>query len=760
MTGGSSEPRRRRPLFVATLNVAVCTCALAALLLLGGRVGHAQVATPGLIHFRGMASTEDTIPLGTKTGNTCLSAAYCTQNVDPTSQGNTLIVFYTYMAVSGGNVAIVPTVTDDLANTYTPCGPEANNATNHMYLGCAYTLSTTAGTRAVTVTWGGTCPGACVSNVSVGLAEVFNVTALDTYATNSGTAQTTFTSGSATSTANNDLWFEFACGTSTRVDVGTWTLGSQAGITWVADLADRRDACMIQHGVQPTAGALNPQLTTATSNNYAALGVAFTAGVHGVAQTGMRVVNLYSVSTGLNLSPGTVTYQFPLSGNLGVVMATGDMVASAVSDSINGAWTSCGPANVAGSIPAGTSMTFFKANATPGLATITMTIACPCGNTTVGDLGPILFFDIADAAPRQLCNRAANQGHAPTGITTLTTTPAAYGYAPSSSAGMSFFAGAFAGNTGISILSPPGSFWDLNTFGGESLSGPEPVEENNLGGSHLNFTSAAGAAVSWGVTDAATDVGIWATDSVSFQAPGAILYPSQVKQGAGSALTSGSSLALSYTPFQATDLLALLTCSFNTSGTITVSDGTNTWVQVDGPVALNNSIWCATFYAANVSASAVTITATFGGGATTQRWSLVQEFANATTLDQHNLANATSDATTGILIGTATATTTRANEVIFGAATCGGCDLPSGSGTALYNTGSWTNNVFDGLGNVAGYHVVSSPGAFAAQFIDSQLNWPDSVAIMTFYNGGPIAYAPGGPAPPGRRLDPQQRVPR
>lgn len=716
---------------IALLSVlCVCSQAQVALPLLGagGTTGAASV-TPTLVSFRGMPSTEGNA-VGTKTNNTCATEAYCTQLPDPTLANNGIIVFYTYKAASG-NTANTPTVYDcttygctTTVDTFTHCGTDANDSTNGIYAGCFYVLTATTGSRNITVKW-----TAGVSQVSASCASFYNVTSADVYATNFGSsASTTLSSGSATSTAAKDLWFEFAVQTAGTMptNIGLWTPGSQAGITWVADLADRRDATFIQHGVQTSAGALNPQVTSATSNTYVALGVAFKSGSSGTAPSGMYIGHIYTVNSATG-GAGNLSYQLPLSGNLGVVVNIGGaMYATAMSDTTNGSWKSCGPPNLIGGTAAiqASGSTFFIPNATSGLLNTTLT------TTGTGDIGPTIFYDIVGANSTQLCNHAATIGYSTATSGSYTANSA---YSPSSSSGIELMGSGIAFNTGIGCTAPSGCSWDLNTFGGESLSGPEPVDENNMGGGHLNFASNASTALTWTVSSTTTAIDYQITEIASFQAPGATLYPSEVKQGATSSATSSGSITLSYTPYQSGDLLAVETCSTNSSGTITVSDGTNTYTAVDGPSTVGG-VYCKTFYAASISASSVTITATYSGGNVTFHNLMVEEFANCSTLDKHSLASKTSNGTTGIITGTATGTLSNANEVIFAGATCSNCDIATTIiQQTTFNGAPYTQENNDGAGNVTGYAVVSATTSVSPTLIDTVTGASDSMAVMTFH---------------------------
>lgn len=707
---------------------------------MGGITGvTSAVITPALVNFRGMPSTE-TFAVGTKVDSTCATDSYCTQLPDPTLASNGIIVFYTYKAASG-NTANTPTIFDcttagctTTVDTFTHCGTDGNDATNDTYVGCYYTLTATTGSRNITCQW-----SAAVTQAACAPASFYNVNAVDVYASNSGTTTTALTSGSVTTTASNDLVFAFFVGTNcgscttVRSNIGNWTLGSQAGITWVGDLADRRDLAAVEHGVKTAAGAINPQITAGTSTAFVGLTMSFKSGTHGTAPTGMYIDHLYTVNSCVVGGPltctgtGSLLYQFPVAGNLAVAQnLAGQQLPTGMSDATNGTWKSCGPVNQIGGSPvqANTS-TFFVPNVSPGLFNTTIT------TTGTGDIGPTIFYDIVGAATAQDCNRAAPQGYITATSTSFTAMAA---YAPSASAGITLMTTAVALNTGIGCSAPSGCNFDLNTFGGESVSGPEPVDQNNMGGGHLNFVSNAAIATTWTMTNATPAITYEATDIASFAAPAATLTPSEVKQAAHSNNTTATTVAItSYTPFQANDLLAFIVCG-QSSGTISVTDSYGSHltynVGTNKSTTVLNGVFCETFWATNPNSTVVTITATLPSSGF--QTIMLEEFANCTTLDQSNLeAKATS--ANGALNGT-TVTTLHANEALFGAA-LGTMDLTQTGYTVAVTTGNWTQENNDGSNNVSGYRIVSATGSYGTTFIDTTTltGQGDVSAIMTFF---------------------------
>src|SRR6185312_6396362 len=188
-----------------------------------GTAASTPPVTAGFVGNNQGASAE-TVALTTKTGNGCPTDSYCTQNVNPSLSGNTILIGVTY----GNATSSIPTISDDQGNIYSQCSTEGHDATNNRWVDVFYKVGATTGTRKITITW-----GAGVTHAQASVAEFNNVNAFDVCNGNgSGTATTTFTSGSITTTAANDLLYTFAVATNPATDTGSFTAGSQAGITW------------------------------------------------------------------------------------------------------------------------------------------------------------------------------------------------------------------------------------------------------------------------------------------------------------------------------------------------------------------------------------------------------------------------------------------------------------------------------------------------------------------------------------------------
>jgi hypothetical protein len=670
-----------------------------------------STAVASFVSFRGMPNTE-TCPVSVRTGtsncptsglprgaNTCVDNGICTEIPDGSLPNNSLVAFVTYSHATTS----VPTISDDKTNTWTHCSSEGHDATNNVFTDIWYTIGAATGTRVVTATF---TSGINPTQVGIAVEQAANVTAVDACNANAATSATVQT-GSITSTANNDLFIAFGCQTGVT-NVGVWAAGTgQTNITWKPDLADRRDACFIQHGIQTASAALNPQFTAAASHPYAATGIAFKSGNLGTLPTGTYISHLYTV----NAAPGNsnLVYQVPVT-SAGDLVANqnigGLMTAVSVADTTNGGWTECGVPNQTTTSPTGlygSTSTFFFPNSAAGLLPVTLTISTP-GTGTGNDIGPAVFYDIVGAATTQTCAHVAVQGNFATTTPTFMT-----GAMPSASAGISLFATSQGFNTSIGLSNPSGALFDLTTSGGENLSGPFPLDQNNCSG-HAYFSSNAPFSFGCTQSDGSTDVEQAVTDIASFQAPSATLGPIQIGGNATNSGASGTTIALaSYTP-KSGSMIALAACTTATTGTITFSGGSNTYTAVDGPTNFTSAgLRCATAYVASAVASGVTFTATFGT-TSTSRDIFMQEFANVTTLDKHAM-NAVTSSTGGVYTATAIPTLTTANEAVFSAFECGDSCLLSGTTVSIptgVNLAPWTYNLNDGNGNIGSYFITGA----------------------------------------------------
>jgi len=155
------------------------------------------------------------------------------------------------------------------------------------------------------------------------------------------------------------------------------------------------------------------------------------------------------------------------------------------------------------------------------------------------------------------------------------------------------------------------------------------------------------------------------------------------------------------------------------TGTISVSDGTNTYTVLDGPTNAAG-YRSKTFYAANIAATTVTITATVQTS-NTQRSIMVQEWTNVSTstpIDQHSAITAETSGTGGLITGPSV-TTTADNEGLASFFLCNGtCDQNNASFLG-YAVQPSSQSIGDTKGNIATFRVVGAHTSFADKAIDS-----------------------------------------
>lgn len=658
------------------------------------------VPTPSIVNFSGMPSVEGTA-LGTQTfaGTAkCATQSYCAPVADASLSGNSIEVFYTYtegatdtptIATYTGNPNSGYTATGD---TYTHCGTDAHTGT--VFVGCFYITSTGATTSTVMVKL--TFANG-PTNVAVAVVQTTNTNAVDGYNSNTGAATTSWTTGSVTSTVNNDLYLACAVGVTTRTAVAAFT----AGGSFTLELNDRRDALVCEWEVQSASGALNPAITAGTSNGYEGVTLALKSGSQGTAPSGMYVRRIYrvnSVSAASNLAYSIHAASGDL---LAVTTSGGTQTITAVSDGTNGSWSSCNPANVFNFGTTGhetNTGAFYFANSASGDLAVTMTVS------GTGDTGPAVFYDIAGAPSTEDCYA---EYPVLTQAGASSTLAIATGYSPQVSSGIVIGNGSLWFNTSLGS----NEMQDCATVGGQSINGPSLPDQNN-GCYHFSVSSNASRNVALNLLDttATNPVTSASAEVLSFAASGATSYPmvlNNTKQNHSQ--TSGTTIATTITPKHAGDTLYIVAGAFGIStGTITLSGGSLTYNAIDSATNAGG-FRLAHFYVANVAASAVTITATMTSNS--QRSIIVMDIAKANTstpLDgtQHSISAITAS-TGGLLTGTSV-TTGNANEIVVGGVFCNGTCDQTNTGFLGYATQPWTTAIGDTLGDIG---VFFAPGA-------------------------------------------------
>jgi hypothetical protein len=367
---------------------------LHSLLLLLLCTGSAFAQTPTLVQFTAGSNT-----------NNNTTGSYLISLPNPSLTGNLLACGFTRTRGT-----VTTTVSDDQSQTWT-AGPTDDDTVNGQLTAIYYFPNTVANVRQVTIHF-----SVNTTFIAAACWEFYNV-ATSTPGDgsngnhNGGNPSTTVTSGSITTTVDNDVlvMYGFREGGSNTV----WTQGSSP---WKLTSADVGDGLWSQYQVQTTHGAINPTVTVDSSVNWTSVGMAFKAASAGTAPAaGMRVVSvLHFIVT----PHGTIgmTSGAPTNGNTFVAAYVGASGAdlcpisggtgncsgkAGVVDSTSNTWVSSG-AILAGP---GDSQQYYSCNTTAGT---TMTITFNLNVATTG--ANVWFYDIAGGATSCFDKRATLTG--------------------------------------------------------------------------------------------------------------------------------------------------------------------------------------------------------------------------------------------------------------------------------------------------------------------------------------------------------------
>jgi hypothetical protein len=441
---------------------------------------------------------------GSNTRNNNFSSPFCYhfQLPNPTIQGNAVVVGFTF------NSNPTPFVSDDKGDGYTVQINHFDSADTQS-IGIATAFNVAAGARVISVCFTAD-PGGFVQPMAT---EFDNVVGMDGNAVVATQGSGTSVSpGTLTPSVTGDLAYQVVCSLSTSQT--SFTAGSQSNITWNLLSADLMDGWAAQSGQYGSTVAFAPTLTMGSSQKWISAGVLLKTGNTGGVPSGMHIVHLVhenipehtgSGGTG-NPFPNPSQLQFPSSGNVLVAMMGGgnnSCVITSMSDSKNNSWVQAGAAQV---INGNDTVQAFYAGSANSSSDLALTLNW---SATDGDF-TIFLYDVAGAAasPLDTTVGAVNNQNIAGNLTVFSITPAGANE-------LIFAETIWDYNTGSGML-PAGSFFDTNTFDGESQSGPEPVDENNAWG-HVVSTSAAPITITWQVMFGGLPVQNWAGMAVAFK---------------------------------------------------------------------------------------------------------------------------------------------------------------------------------------------------------------------------------------------------
>jgi len=423
---------------------------------------------------------------------------------NPATQGNAIIVGFTF----SNNPT--PTVTDDQNNSYAIVQNYYDSADNQS-VAIAAAFNVSAGARNISVCFSSD-PGAYVQPMAT---EFDNVIAVDGFGTGSNGTGTSVTAGSLQPTLSGDLAYQIVF--SLSANQSSFTAGSQGNISWNLLSADLMDGWAGQYGVYDSTSVINPTMSMGTSQNWVTAAILLKQGSAGSVPSGMRVVHMvhenipYNIYAGgtENPFPNPLPLQFPASGNLLVAMIGGgdeSETITSMTDTNNNTWSQAGSTFIAPN--SDTVQTYYAGNATSS-SNLGLTLNW---TGTSGDF-TIFLYDVTGAATSPLDTATGATGNQDSTNGTLTVP---YTLTPAQSGELIFTDIMWDFNTAMGLSSnTETSYFDTNTFSGESLSGPEPVDENN-GWGHVIYTGTTAISFTWSQLSNTLPAGNWASMAVAF----------------------------------------------------------------------------------------------------------------------------------------------------------------------------------------------------------------------------------------------------
>lgn len=436
------------------------------------------------------------------TRNSPLAAPFCYhfQLPNPATAGNAIVVGFT----SQGDPA--PSVADDQGDTYQMAARYYDSA-NDQSIGIAAAFDVKAGARVISLCFSSN-PGGGVQPMAT---EFDNLVGIDGTGSGTGGSGSAVTAAPLAPTAAGDLVYQVTASLS-RPQASV-TAGAQANVGWNLLSADLLDGWAGQFGIYGSSGALSPVMSLGTPARWVTAAALFRTGAAGQVPSGLRIVHLlhenipYHTAAGGTGDPfaNPVSAQFPCSGNLLVAMiggGNGVETASEITDSHDNPWQEVGAAeHIQGDASV---QTFYAAspNCSSGLA-LSVTFGGNAGDYTM------LLYDLASAAPSPLDTSVAGGGD----YQTAGTLDTGLVLTPTTSDEIVFAEVMWDWNTATGLV---GGLSDTNLFDGESVSGPEPVDENN-GWGHVMVNGPGSIDFKWQVLSDSIAVGNWTASAVAFK---------------------------------------------------------------------------------------------------------------------------------------------------------------------------------------------------------------------------------------------------
>jgi hypothetical protein len=427
---------------------------------------------------------------------------------EPSQGGNAILLGL----ISNNSGSPTWTVTDDKSNTWTQAGSATDTKGNIFAV--YYALNVAAGTRFLSVKSSAGTEG----YLAVSASEYYNVasaSALDAKSCNAGSNSTSITAGSITPTASGDLLWQWAANAN-FASLSSFTAGSQSNIGWLFNGTDINDGDATQAGVYSSTAAINPTFTSGTSEPFDSCVMALKAASAGSAPTqSFRIVHMLHQQWPSSAS-NPFQFQMATSGNL-VIMSfiAGGNAISGVTSSPSNTWASTGSA-VGYGVQA-SSQIYYAANANPSN---TMTLSV--GNEGSATAGTLMMYDVTGAASSPFDVDSNGQSGVQQTITSSLTSCSGC-LTPTGSNEL------IVGNIGNSwctatgLAAPSGGLFDAATYMGNSVNGPENVDQNN-GWFHFYNTNTSAITVTWDYICGSEEEAYWAGRVAAFK-PGQVQPP-------------------------------------------------------------------------------------------------------------------------------------------------------------------------------------------------------------------------------------------
>jgi hypothetical protein len=422
------------------------------------------------------------------------------------SLANNLIVVF----VTWGSTTATVTITDNKGNTWT-AGPLVRDTTNVQSGEAFFCSGCISGTQIISATI------SALSNFVTMWAEEFNNIATSSALDCSHGAFTSGTSiqpGSCTTGTSGDLIVQWAtCDSGCSSDL-SGTFSAQSGFTLASAATLKSDINAVQYGVQSSAGAINPTITSPASIGYISIQMAFKAAAAGTAPASFRINSVGHRNT-KDETAASRKFQFPCSGNLlAIASANGTGSPSrhitAVTDSNGNTWAqpTGSPFDDGGN---NTVQLWYAAGATcSGSEQITLTLT---GSDATGNGETYMMFDISGASSSPFDNlQTANGTQTVSGnFAGVSITPAV-----SNEIVLSWTSTAHNNVTGISTNAGTPFFGSTVGTCGTGWAPPTHADENN---GWATMLSAPASSITWTWNQdncQQTGVGAWANMAAAF----------------------------------------------------------------------------------------------------------------------------------------------------------------------------------------------------------------------------------------------------